>query len=67
MQNVIQWLAGMLAVDEFTASLLLCWALVICWGMFVLVVSYRSRRWERDQMSNPPIHPYFPPGRHASS
>ncbi len=53
MQSLLQGLAGMLAADEFSASLLLCWALIICWGMFVLVVSYRSRRWERDQMSSP--------------
>lgn len=37
MESALQWLAGMLAVDEFSASVLLCWALVTCWGMLVLV------------------------------
>lgn len=60
METVLAQLARALEVDQFAAGALLCWALVLIWGVALIAVSYRSRRWERAQMQDPPTHPYFP-------
>ena len=59
METVLAAFAAALKVSPFAAGALGCWLLILCWGLALVVVCYRSRRWERALVQDPPAHPYF--------